>query len=754
MPDQKFIPRLAKWLKDRFENHSPIIAIALLALPPLLWWLKSGQIVLITDFFFPLDPITIWKKSLSLWDGASITGSDIASTLYIPRFAMYSALAFLAGAKTNLTEILRLFFFANLFLLGLSAYLMFRELKPNSRWSALVVASIAMYNPYTVNMITDTPIFATLISSCLTIWLILRGIRVNQPISYGIGIGIIFFIFPMYNPSTSMLQAVYLIPIIIWIILKQNTKSARQAAWQLLGIGVLSFLAINARWLYAALIGVKSGASIPVGGLTNLDWATGVSRFSSFDRTIRLIGAWDWFDNYQGEPYIPFAPEYLANPLVMAVTWLLPLSLIYLIYLKRDRLSVALTAMALASAALAMGVNSWMAPIYRWLFENMPLFWLFRSPWQKFSLPLVLIYAIVGGLIVDHWLTHPVKVKFRGHAIAIGLIVISLITAYPLISGQRFWSKGDRQYLGGNRLEFPSYVDEFRQWIDQQPPGRLLGVEQLLYDNTNYVWGYSDVHPFLVETSLDKGFIYNYYSTPVAATPLIGIAARHLWQDDKLFQQTMNILGARYLLTQRDFNYKFYNATFNNQELEARLTKKGYAHSQQFGAWQIFDNPSAWPELFISDGLARGIRFDQTENIASSPTAFVETLDASKILAGLPTNLRDQNITIPIVEENSATYRSFTLLAQKRPRVLVFNQSYRPNWQAKLNNQVLEHHQLNVYANGYLIPAGQGGRITIEYAPQRLMNWLTIINFMALGASGLMILLLAVKRDQRLKAEK
>ncbi|TSC65632.1 MAG: hypothetical protein CEO22_406, partial [Candidatus Berkelbacteria bacterium Gr01-1014_85] len=167
MPDQNFLPRFKQWFKDRFNNHSPILAIAILALPPLLWWLKSGQIVLITDFFFPLDPITIWKKSLSLWDGASITGSDIASTLYIPRFAMYSALAFLAGAKINLTEILRLFFFANLFLLGLSAYLMFRELKPNSRWSALAVACLAMYNPYTVNMITDTPIFATLISSCL-----------------------------------------------------------------------------------------------------------------------------------------------------------------------------------------------------------------------------------------------------------------------------------------------------------------------------------------------------------------------------------------------------------------------------------------------------------------------------------------------------------------------------------------------------------------------------------------------------------
>ncbi|TSC65576.1 MAG: Uncharacterized protein CEO22_439, partial [Candidatus Berkelbacteria bacterium Gr01-1014_85] len=592
------------------------------------------------------------------------------------------------------------------------------------------------------------------ISSCLTIWLILRGIRVNQPISYGIGLGLIFFVFPMYNPSTSMLQAFYLIPIIIWIVAKQSNRLTRRAAWQLLGFGLLSFLAINTRWLYAAVIGLKSGASIPVGGLTNLDWATGVSRFSDFGHTIRLLGAWDWFDNYQDEPYIPFAPEYLANPLVMAATWLLPLSLIYLIYLKRDRLSVGLAGLAVLSASLAMGVNSWMAPIYRWLFENMPFFWLFRSPWQKFSLPLVLIYAIVGGLITDHWLTHPVKIKFRGHAIALGIILVSLITAYPLVSGERFWSKGERQFLGGNRLEFPDYVDQFRAWIDQQPPGRLLGVEQLLYDNTNYVWGYSDVHPFLVETSLDKGFVYNYYSTPVAATPLISIAARHLWQDDKLFQQTMNILGARYLLTQRDFNYKFYNATFNNQELEARLTKKGYAHTQQFGAWQIYDNPTAWPELFISDSLARGIRFDQTENIDAAPTAFVEKIATEGVFANIPNQLRAQKVSIPIVAQTAPTYRSFTITAQDQPRILVFNQSYRPAWQAKLNNQSLEHAIINVYANGYLIPAGMGGQLTIEYAPQRLMNWLTIINFMALGASGLLILLLAVKRDQRLKAEK
>jgi hypothetical protein len=77
-------------LKKLWQQHWPILVIALLAVPPLLWWLKAGQVIMTVDFYFPINPTLALQKSLLTWDTSEITGSDLTNSLFIPRLVLFS----------------------------------------------------------------------------------------------------------------------------------------------------------------------------------------------------------------------------------------------------------------------------------------------------------------------------------------------------------------------------------------------------------------------------------------------------------------------------------------------------------------------------------------------------------------------------------------------------------------------------------------------------------------------------------------
>ena len=101
----------------------------------------------------------------------------------------------------------------------------------------------------------------------------------------------------------------------------------------------------------------------------------------------------------------------------------------------------------------------------------------------------------------------------------------------------------------------------------------------------------------------------------------------------------------------------------------------------------------------------------------------------------------------PVVRWQSDVKVTATIEAADHDRWLVLGQSLNAGWQAKLDGQDLGRGRLiDGLANAWFIPAGETGTVTLEWTPQRLVNW-------ALGISALAVLVAMVlagrgRRDQ------
>lgn len=726
-----------KRILDFLRIHWAIASLILLASPALLWWLKSGQIVSTTDYYFPLDPVVAFKKSLMLWDPAEITGSDsLAISLYAPRLAMFGLTSILWLAGFSLTALSKLWFFAFLLLPALFTYLLAREIEPKRPVFAFVAGAFVMYNPYMVNMITDSAIIMVMALVPAVIWLVMRQIRVGNPWFHGALIGVVSFLFPSFNPSSYSMGLILIVVGLLAIVFWQwriDKGLKLRGIFQTLAIALGLGLLMNSSWIYATYLGIATGGTLPSGTGTGLEWAIGTSIAATFDRTIRLIGAWDWFSGYF-DPYLPFAESYLKNPLAIIATWLIPVGAIIGIVLTRTRFTIALGISALLAALLAMGMHEPMTNIYSWLFTHVPFFWLFRSPWYKFSLPLLFCYAFLLGYAVDG-LSHRLNQNRFLIPVVAGAILIFIITAYPLFLGQRFWGKEDRKVLPANRVTIPSYVYEFDDWLDSQPPGRVAAAEQLNFNTTNYTWGFGDLRPFLVDLAGDKGLIYNFYNTPVPAFPLIRHWNGHYWEDQFPGNTILNILNARYVLSQGDFNYTFFGPAFDQAKADERLARLDLELAKTFGPWKVYINHSAWPEAFMTESLMVIDSLEALKDLPGHPTAFTTT--DSKRPESIASHASYSPIILQPTSENSTKKIYDITSAVPNSRFIVFNQTNNPGWQAKLNGVKLEQYPANVYANGFLVPGQMSGELIIEYVPQRTyfaLTWVAVVGIVISGS--------------------
>ncbi len=739
---------LQELFRHIWRRYWPIFLLVGLAIPP-FFWLKHDQVISITDFFFPLNLQSAWQKSWLVWDQTELTGSELSTILYVPRFLFFNLALLLQKIGFSLSNLQSLFLFLSLFLPSLGMYLLMRELDPKRPVSALVASSFIIYNPYMLAVITDTPVIMRLIFTPFAFWLALRAIRLRQPVRHGIGLGLLFFVTPLHNPSTFSVNltvlAVGLVALVIWL-WQQGTQKNQRAFGQFLLIGLVSSLIFASRWLYSTYIGVTSGGLTPPGGLVNTQWAIGTSAHASFSNVIRLLGAWDWFEKFRGDPYLPFAPNFLANKFIGFSLYLIPLlslaGLAVLAFVRRQKLAAgALFIALLCSAVLAMGMYYQVRPLFAWLFEHVPFFWLFRSPWYKFSLVLVFGYSLCLSILFG-WLAEilsqrslyqrlRLRIQHLPTIVTVGTVtlIISLfiIISYPLFLGQRFWTVKQRTILPASTLTLPSYVQEFANWMPNQPPGRLAGVDQILFESTRYSWGYGDIRPFILDMTGQHGFIYNNYNSPSLVSPLIEQAKQDFWKPNGVTPKILNLLGVRYLLIQRDTYYDYFNQGFNSINIEGQIKTFNYPLIKQFNEWLIHENSAAWPETFITNGLAQDFTSKRLAELPTEPIAFTETT-----LSGLNlvNNLKQESQALLAIEDKPTRHR-FNLDPASNERLVVFGQSWRAGWQAHLNGQELNHLKVNQFANGFIVPKDQGGQLVISYRPQQIMNWLTAFSFTA-----------------------
>src|SRR5207253_411967 len=106
-----------------------------------------------------------------------------------------------------------------------------------------------------------------------------------------------------------------------------------------------------------------------------------------------------------------------------------------LVWMRERRVALALAALAVPVLVVAKGLNAPFGGLNRWLYADVPGFWLFRDP-AKVVLLLSLIVALLAGVAVAR-LVEPSRIvhPWLGRSVAALAIAGALAYVYPLFTG-------------------------------------------------------------------------------------------------------------------------------------------------------------------------------------------------------------------------------------------------------------------------------------------------------------------------------
>jgi hypothetical protein len=717
--------------KPWWVDKSVLIILIAAALVPLLWF-RQNTIITGADINFPLDPVARFANRLFAWGISTNGGADQSSLFSSLVFHGVQALFAAPGFALIWVERLELVFWNAL--LGISFFIFIRELV-GKRWTiaALAATCFWLFNPYRIVMWTETNV-ATLAASValpLFLWTQLRVFRARlSPHSGGVLIGIILLLgsgMGLNPPVMVLALGTVLLFYLGGLVRVWRTKSAR-ARWILFGLFTLFWSGVfNLFWILPFIWTLMASAqtSSGLGGFQLLNWVEGLSRDTSFWNVLRLQGAWDWYQNYKSEPYIPYAHIYRENLGLIAIS-ILPfaLSIFGLLYTRRRWWIGFAFALIVVGVVFGMGVHGGARAIFGWAGEHIPGFWMFRSPWYKFTLLTTLGYGIgIAFALVA------LKRFIRSAAIynvsVLAIAGLFITFGFPLLTGSLFPTKTERHELNNFHVDVPSYIFEASRWLNEQPrEGKVMFLpKEVAY---NYTWGYGsagDVTLDLIQRPIVTPLTFSAQDDSFSAGRLIDLAYEYLYEGRREETRTiLNTLNVSYLLHKNDSRYDFYQNTDSPDFVRERLAIfPEIKRVQTFGEWDIY--------AVARDGARSGVVADGntaviiggtndfasglylSERAQAAPRFYasledipVQTLARSDTLLSFadPTELREKEnaLELTLAAPKDATYNLFAQGAFRTPFTMTLNgQTFSSAQATKL--------EANWYALGAVeLPAG------------------------------------------------
>lgn len=609
----------------KLYQYFPIFIIFLLSLPPLLWWIPKGYVIDGSDIPFFVNPLNELIKHLYPWDTTVNTGMSTLQEL--PKQILYIIFTFLKIITPNISIMSKVFYCVILFFSGTGMFLFSRKIFPKSmHLSASLLSSIFyMYNLYFVVQITDTPIALGYITFPFLLFVFHKAIETKKIIFYSAIFSMLTIFFPPINPSSF---AVFLLLLIIYIVFYSftNVNNIKQIIRLLLATSILTFF-INFRIIYPYIAFLHAQSSEIQNNLA--DWINGVSKNTSFFHVVRLIGAWDWFENWFGEPYIPFAKKYLENPFLIGISYI-PVLLAFVGFLKtRTKLAWFLLIIGIIGILFSMGTHPPFQAIFIFFYNHVPFFWLFRSPWFKFSYWIVFSYSILIGFFTI-WVFNKLHNRPRLSLILFtALTLIFLITAYPLFTGKRFFKVWNREgKLSATVVKYPDYLFKTTDYFNKkEDDGRILFSPQFIYQTTAYDWGYGSSRPEIILDLLTlKSILFMPFDQKSHPAPFMNAMTESFYANNtNLLANYLAILSVSYVLQQNDFNYKTAVVRNFSSQLNQFFSKQNFiSKEKQFGKWTIYKNSYVFPKIYSPSSFIQISNISDLENISptNSPFAF------------------------------------------------------------------------------------------------------------------------------------
>ena len=597
------------------------LAVAAGLLP--LFWMEPGFVAKSEDFLLPLT-FERWLGFFSTWAPDAGLGASPDDRLPAVFFLFWPALFRGLGFSIELAQ--RLQFTTWFMAAGLAMYFLVSRMSSRELVRAGAVF-IYLFNFYQEPMWQGVNIanLSAYVALPLMLGVAIQAVRNGSSlwVSAGqmalasvIGSGV------ASNPPMALL-AILPIPIylLLFIVHRLVTRKPVQAWWatrfSLLAL-VLVLLA-NAYWLVPQVVGLLTVGPSEIFKLAGtrgsaLTQLVALSASTPALNVLRLQGHWVWYGAFNSTPYVAHAPTLLAAPPAILAS-VLPIGLALVgLMTTRDRRLLVIGLVGALGLFMSMGVNGPSGFIFSWLWDNVPGFWVIRSPWYKATALTLLGAAPLAGFgiaAIGDWVSDsPFGVWARrvsaGRASrpvnALGPVAIvawTLLFAAPIVRGDIYRVSTPQSPLPGQVVELPDHLYEAVEWLAEQPGEfRVLSFPPANRMTTD--WGFTSYLTPVGEL-MSRLPVMTLRDPPEASAAIYKALLRGGGQTAvTMLQQT----GIRYVMQQDDINNRYFGPpAVRVDDVAQILERQGMKLERTFGPLRFFRVPQEKPRIWTTRTL-------------------------------------------------------------------------------------------------------------------------------------------------------
>jgi len=347
---------------------------------------------------------------------------------------------------------------------------------------------------------------------------------------------------------------------------------------------ILLVLAGNLFWLSPLLQALLQSYQGTVEEIQKYDF-TGAGTFLEH---LRFMGFWAWRSGYAYDYYFPFFASYDKVLLLVTTSFIALLSFVYLIFLKSEKsknLKIFFTILAVISYFMVVGNKGPTGIVYRYLYNHLPFFKMYREPYAKF-MPLFIFASVLG---LNFSLSY--MVKFFKSSLARNIFIgltsfIILVNVYPLFTKEAIRFRRWNLYQQGHVLKVPKYWESAADYLGKSKldeqffllPYNFYSTSHNLEYGINVVGNLAD---YLMSNKLIRGWEHDKSDS--------GKIIRSLFETKEAdWQRYLGLLGAKKVLVENDVEWRYSEGRiFSPSVTEKLMLSQGFKKLANFGLFNI-----------------------------------------------------------------------------------------------------------------------------------------------------------------------
>ncbi len=276
---------------------------------------------------------------------------------------------------------------------------------------------------------------------------------------------------------------------------------------------------------------------------------------STYLNVLRLIGLWSFGGGHNGIPYYNYSAYYLNNQILLLLNFLTLILVFGFSFLNKHKSDIKVISLIYLSISVPMIVATNQGVFskgYEFLYNNMPLFSMFRSSYKFMAMFIFSIAILMAYFLIK------VKNKYFKYLGIFVFIAFIIYGSYPI------W--GNKVFLDGKEINnIPEYYFEASSYFNNNKSEFKVLLLPVQYFAV-FEWGKIDANP---EILFDKSLVVRQAGSPEEKSNKITLQLYEylLSKNYEAFEKLSADLGIKYIVQRNDFDWEFYKEISQSPEV-------------------------------------------------------------------------------------------------------------------------------------------------------------------------------------------